>query len=77
MAKEMLCPKCGYRGKPKLYTKGSIGMEIVLWILLIIPGFIYSCWRHLSRFRACPRCQEKMIPLNSPVAQKFIRDLKV
>ena len=49
-AKEMLCFKCGTKSKPKIYTKGNIDIEIVLWLFLIIPGWIYSIWRHISRY---------------------------
>jgi hypothetical protein len=75
MAKKMLCTNCGYQGRPKLYTKGSIFLEIILWLCFIIPGFIYSIWRHTSRWKGCPKCQAKMIPLSSPVAQKFLSGL--
>jgi len=74
MAKEMLCVKCGYKGKPKLITKGNIGTEILLWIFFLIPGLIYSIWRHASRYRGCPECKETMIPLDSPVAQKIFAE---
>jgi len=75
MAKELLCTKCGHKGKPKLFTKGSIFIEIVLWICFIIPGLIYSIWRHASRYKGCPKCNEpNMIPLDSPIAQKMLLD---
>jgi len=67
MAKEMICAVCGTRGKPKRKTKGSIIIEIILWILIIIPGLIYSIWRHTSRYKACRTCgSADIIPLNSP-----------
>jgi len=74
MAKEMFCVKCGYKGKPKLITKGSIGLEIVLWLFFLIPGLIYSIWRHTSRYRGCLKCKDTMIPLDSPVAQKLLAE---
>lgn len=50
------CPNCSYEGKAKRMVKGSMGLEIVLWLLLIIPGLIYSLWRSFSRYNACPKC---------------------
>jgi hypothetical protein len=77
MSKEMLCPNCGHKGKPKLYTKGNIFLEIVLWLLFLLPGLIYSIWRLSSRYRGCPQCEApNMLPLNSPLAQKLIHDLE-
>lgn len=76
MAKELLCINCGYQGRPKRITRGSILIELVLWVL-IIPGLVYSLWRLTSgRQMVCPSCREpKIIPLTSPVAQKIISDM--
>ena len=70
----MICPDCGYQGKPKTKTKGSILIEIVLWLFLIVPGLVYSLWRHTSgRYKACPTCGgANMIPQNSPKGRKLI-----
>jgi hypothetical protein len=58
VAKKMLCSICGTQAKPKVKVKGSIFIEIVLWICLIIPGLIYSLWRSTSaaRYKICPAC---------------------
>ena len=71
----LLCTACGYTGEPRSVTKGSMSIEIILWLCLIIPGLIYSIWRLSSRYEACPYCgNENIIPIFSPVAQKFIRE---
>ncbi len=73
MKKELLCTICGYQGKPKLKTKGSIGVELVLWLFLIVPGMIYFVWRHTNHYKCCPICGScNMIPLTSPRAQKML-----
>lgn len=73
MAKEMLCPSCGTKGKPRKKAKGSILIELVLWICFIIPGLIYSLWRMTSTQKVCPSCKQPgMIPLDSPIAQKIL-----
>jgi len=75
MANEMVCTNCGFKGKPKLMTKGSILIEIVLWLFFIVPGLIYSIWRHTSRFKGCPKCEAiNMIPVDSPVAQRLLNE---
>jgi hypothetical protein len=64
---QMICPHCGTRGSPKQATKGSLGIEIVLWLCLIVPGLIYSIWRLASRYPACPACgQTGMISVYTP-----------
>jgi hypothetical protein len=69
----MICSQCGYMGQPKLYTKGNIFLEILLWFLFLLPGLIYSIWRHMSRFKGCPKCGAPyMVPLDSPRGRQFI-----
>jgi hypothetical protein len=73
MAKELLCTNCGHQGKPRSKTKGAIGIEIILWLFLIIPGLIYSVWRHTSRYKGCPTCGSgNMIPLTSPRSKQIL-----
>jgi hypothetical protein len=59
--KEIKCPVCNYRGKAKNKTKGSFIMEVVLWCLFIVPGFIYSVWRLTSKVDVCPRCGNTLL----------------
>jgi hypothetical protein len=67
-----ICPVCGYKGKAVLKLKGHASVEIILWILLVIPGFIYSIWRHSSPRHGCPKCiSDTMIPLYTPEGQKI------
>ncbi len=68
----LICPNCGTIGKPKAVTRGSILIEIVLWLFFIIPGVIYSVWRLTTKTKACRACEaENMIPLNSPMGKKI------
>jgi hypothetical protein len=70
MAKEMYCPNCGTVGKPKKITKGSLLIEIVLWLFMILPGLLYSMWRLTTKYQACPSClAPNMIPVDSPKAR--------
>lgn len=50
------CPNCKYDGPAKFTTKGSFFVEVVLWLIFIIPGFIYSVWRLTSAGYVCPQC---------------------
>lgn len=50
------CPNCKYEGRGDYKTKGSFAVELVLWLLLIIPGVIYSVWRLSNKRWVCPQC---------------------
>ncbi len=50
------CPNCKYEGQGKFITKGSFGMEVILWLFLIVPGLIYSVWRLSNKKWTCPQC---------------------
>ena len=70
------CTACGHLGKPRIQTRGSLLIEIVLWIAFIVPGVIYSIWRHTTRGEVCEACGgANLIPPDSPVALKMRKDL--
>lgn len=74
MAAEMYCDNCGSIGKPKTRTKGSFLIEVFMWLLLIVPGIIYSLWRLTSREKVCPACgAPNMIPTTSPKAAAALK----
>lgn len=81
----LVCPNCEFIGKPRVVTPGSLGIEIVLWIvgiltILIVIGFFilagavgYSIWRLAARHDACPSCGNRhMVSENSPVGRRII-----
>jgi hypothetical protein len=71
--KPLLCPNCLTQSKPQTKIKGSILIELILWLCFIIPGLIYSIWRSGSRFKVCPSCKApNMIPLDSPRAKQLL-----
>jgi hypothetical protein len=77
MAAKQICPDCAFIGQPKTITKGNILVEAVLWLCLLVPGFVYSLWRLTTRHMGCPQCgAEHMVPLNSPHGKKLRRELR-
>ena len=73
MANLWYCSQCGFIGKRQAMIKGSVLIELVLWITFIVPGIIYSIWRSTSRAQVCPRCRAaNMIPATSPLARTAI-----
>lgn len=68
----LICKACGSIRCPIKTTKGSIAIEIVLWLFFIVPGLIYSIWRLTTRRNACPVCgSPDMIPLDTPIGQSL------
>ena len=73
--KAMICRACGHAGQPKKKVKGSLGLEVVLWLaglaafLLVFPfggllgvvALVSSLWRasSASRVKSCPACHRE------------------
>jgi hypothetical protein len=75
MSDELVCTACGHVGSSKTITKGHFALEVVLWLCFLVPGFIYSVWRHTSRYEACPICgNQNLLPKTAPMAQKFLKE---
>lgn len=73
--KDFICENCGKRDTPNKMQKGSLLIEIILWLIFIIPGLIYSFWRMSTKFNACPSCKkDTMIPIDSPKGQKLLKE---
>ena len=73
MAEQKLCTVCGAIGTTKRNMKGSLLTEFLLWCFFLLPGLIYSIWRHSSVAQVCRNCgSPAVIPLGSPVAQQTL-----
>lgn len=71
---EMVCRDCGTTGEPEAVTEGSHGVELVLWLCFLVPGFLYSIWRLSSRHDACACCGSvALVPPNSPVGRTLVQ----
>lgn len=69
---ESICTVCGTIGRPKSVTKGGCLIEGFLWLLLLVPGLIYSIWRLTSKHKACGQCGSTvLVPLESPVGREI------
>ena len=53
---QIQCPNCKYEGQGRHIMKGSLWIEILLWLLVAIPGLIYSIWRLSKQIWTCPKC---------------------
>lgn len=73
MAEQKLCTVCGAVGTTKRNMKGSLLTELLLWCFFLLPGLVYSIWRHSTVTQVCRNCgSPAVIPLGSPVAQQTL-----
>ena len=88
--KEKICRNCGFIGKEKKKVRGSLSMELSLWIiglillmfpplgaLILIFALFYSLYRLVApRLVICPSCKTEncMIPLDSPIGKKLSQE---
>jgi hypothetical protein len=75
MGANYICTTCGIIGQPKKIIPGSFWMELGLWILVCVPGLIYSIWRLTSGYKACPECETRasMLSLYTPAGEMAFR----
>ena len=68
----LICTTCGAQtDEPRLKTKGSFVIEVVLWLAFVIPGLLYSLWRQSTRQKVCPAYgNATLILANTPDRRK-------
>ena len=59
LQRKKICENCGTVAVPRLETRGSFIVEIILWMLLLLPGFVYTIWRQGSKYEVCSSCKAK------------------
>ena len=66
----LICTACGSRKGTKTVTRGSIGVELLLWLCFLVPGLIYSIWRLTTRHEACRMCEStQLVPISTPAGR--------
>lgn len=70
----MVCTTCGHHGPTRRETRGSIWLEVVLWLLLIVPGLVYSVWRMTTRRQVCAACgATTLVPADTPTGRRMLQ----
>jgi hypothetical protein len=73
----MACSQCGHVGPSKQLTRGSTGLELLLWLCFLLPGLIYSLWRLSTRRQGCAECgSTALVPLSSPVGRRMAKEAR-
>lgn len=69
--RHQFCLRCEHEGWPRTVTPGAFLIEVVLWLCFLVPGVIYSLWRHSARHQVCASCgSREIVPVLSPAALK-------
>lgn len=56
VGKEIVCPKCGYKGLAEIKTEGNTLLAILLFLVGVIPGALYFLLFMKSHY-SCPKCK--------------------
>lgn len=56
VGKEIVCPKCEYKGLPEIKTEGNTLLAILLLLLGVIPGAFYFLL-FMKSHHFCPKCK--------------------
>ena len=71
----MVCTQCGHHGKTVTKTPGSTGVELLGWVLFLVPGLLYGLWRMNGRRQVCAMCgNDQLVPPKSPIGRKLIAE---
>src|SRR5262245_46234065 len=61
----VICTECGTIGSPVRVTRGYFWLEVLLWLVFLLPGILYSIWRLATRYDACATCgRDALVPLD-------------
>jgi Proteolipid membrane potential modulator len=72
-----ICTRCHEVIEPKMTVKGSVVVNIWLFICGVLPGIIYAVWRWTSRTKRCPKCgSEDFVPIETPRGRALYNSLK-
>lgn len=71
-----LCTQCLSKVEPKKGVRGYFVIEILLYLVMILPGLLYTLWRITGgKEKTCPKCGSHVfVPIDSPAAQMMLKN---
>ena len=75
LTKKYICMECSCQREPIWVKRGWLIIEIVMWLLYIIPGVIYSIWRRVRKQQVCPKCLSPGMVLTTSSRVMKVRQL--
>jgi hypothetical protein len=69
-----VCTSCHTHAESKKVAPGSFVFEIFLWLILMVPGFLYSVWRRANKKHVCRACgSDQVIDPVTPRGQQILK----
>jgi len=65
----MLCTACNETAEPDTVITGSGLVEMLGWLCLAVPGWLYCWWRHSVRLKVCAHCGSDSLIREARAAQ--------
>jgi len=65
----MLCTACNETAEPDTVIEGSDLVEMLGWLCLAVPGWLYCWWRHSVRLKVCAFCGSDCLIREARAAQ--------
>ena len=75
LTKKYVCMECSCQRDPIWVKRGWLIVEIVMWLLYILPGVIYSIWRRVRKQQVCPNCLNPAMVLTTSSRVMKVRQL--
>jgi len=60
---DVICGNCHTHEDPKIVYRGSIFIEVALYLFLCFPGVAYTLWRRATRRYLCRMCDSSDLVL--------------
>jgi rubredoxin len=61
----------------RAFTSNSSGIAGNSAVFLFLVALIYSIWREVTHYNACPQCKSMdVIPIDSPIGAKLYKEVK-
>jgi hypothetical protein len=74
---DLVCASCGSLTKGKTVAPGSFGLELLLWLFLLLPGILYSAWRLTAKYRGCEFCGgRELVPAATPRGRQLLEQYR-
>ena len=75
LTKKYVCMECCCQRDPIWVKRGWLIIEIVMWLLYVLPGVIYSIWRRVRKQQVCPNCLNPTMVLTTSSRVMKVRQL--
>ena len=73
---QVVCESCNEQTMSVTKMKGTMLINIVLLVCMVVPGVLYFVWRLTTKHKACGSCgSDQILPINSLKGKKLLKEL--